>query len=89
MGPSAIRYAGLAEHLAETLNITTNDLGNVEAPVAESLAIDDHTARFLPQILALCDRVAKRPRIAAYLASPRRIPFSQWGIWRYYKPLDA
>jgi arginase len=59
MGPSAIRYAGLAEHLAETLNIVTNDLGNVEAPVVESLAIDDHTARFLPQILALCDRVAK------------------------------
>ena len=26
---------------------------------------------------------------AAYLASKRRIPFSQWGIWRYYKPLDA
>jgi arginase len=59
MGPSAIRYAELAEHLAETLGIVTNDLGNVEAPVAESLAIDDHKARFLPQILALCDRVAK------------------------------
>ena len=25
----------------------------------ESLAVDDHSARFLPQILALCDRVAK------------------------------
>jgi arginase len=59
MGPSAIRYAELAEHLAETLGIVTNDLGNVEAPVVESLAIDDHTARFLPQILALCDRIAK------------------------------
>ena len=59
MGPSAIRYAELAEHLAETLGIVTNDLGNVEAPVPESLAIDDRTARFLPQILALCDRVAK------------------------------
>jgi arginase len=59
MGPSAIRYAELAEHLAETLGIVTNDLGNVEAPVAESLASDDDTARFLPQILALCDRVAK------------------------------
>jgi arginase len=59
MGPSAIRYAELAEHLAETLGIATNDLGNVEAPVVESLAIDDHTARFLPQILALCDRIAK------------------------------
>ena len=59
MGPSAIRYAELAEHLAAALGIATNDLGNVEAPVPESLAIDDHTARFLPQILALCDRVAK------------------------------
>jgi len=59
MGPSAIRYAELAEHLAEALDVVTDDLGNVEAPVPESLAIDDHAARFLPQILALCDRVAK------------------------------
>src|SRR2546421_1108043 len=43
----------------------------------------------IPKVIALCDRVAKRPRIAAYLASKRRIPFSQWGIWRYYRPLDA
>ncbi len=43
----------------------------------------------IPRVIALRDRVAKRPRIAAYLASERRIPFSQWGIWRYYRPLDA
>src|SRR5436190_22091065 len=43
----------------------------------------------IPRVIALRDRVAKRPRIAAFLASERRIPFSQWGIWRYYKPLDA
>ena len=43
----------------------------------------------IPRVIALHDRVAKRPRIAAYLASKRRIPFSQWGIWRYYKQLDA
>ena len=43
----------------------------------------------IPRVIALRDRVAKRPRTAAYLASARRIPFSQWGIWRYYKPLDA
>jgi len=43
----------------------------------------------IPKVIALRDRVAKRPRIAAYLASERRIPFSQWGIWRYYKQLDA
>jgi glutathione S-transferase len=32
--------------------------------------------------------VAKRPRIAAYLASDRRIPFSQWGIYRYFRERD-
>ncbi len=43
----------------------------------------------VPRVIALRNRVAQRPRIAAYLASKRRIRFSQWGIWRYYKPLDA
>jgi glutathione S-transferase len=43
----------------------------------------------VPRVVALHDRVAGRPRIAAYLASPRRIPFSQWGIYRYFKELDA
>jgi len=43
----------------------------------------------IPRVIALHDRVAKRPRIATYLASERRIPFSQWGIWRYYRQLDA
>jgi glutathione S-transferase len=43
----------------------------------------------IPGLVALHDRVAKRPRIKAYLASPRRIPFSQWGIYRYFKGLDA
>jgi glutathione S-transferase len=42
----------------------------------------------VPRVIALHDRVAKRPRIAAYLASKRRIPFSQWGIYRYFKELD-
>lgn len=42
----------------------------------------------IPRVIALHDLVAKRPRIAAYLASPRRIPFSQWGIYRYFKELD-
>jgi glutathione S-transferase len=43
----------------------------------------------IPGLLALHGRVGKRPRIAAYLASARRIPFSQWGIYRYFKELDA
>jgi glutathione S-transferase len=43
----------------------------------------------VPGLIALRDRVAKRPRVRAYLASDRRIPFSQWGIYRYFKELDA
>ena len=58
MGPSAIRYAGLSQHLAEKLGIRVRDLGNVEAPVAESTTMGDDRTRFLPQILALCDRVS-------------------------------
>ena len=45
--------------------------------------------RRVPYLIGLHDRVARRPRIAAYLASERRIPFSQWGIYRYFKDLDA
>jgi arginase len=59
MGPSAIRYAGLDRHLLDSLGISTFDLGNVEAPVAESTESGDERARFLPQILELCGRVAK------------------------------
>jgi len=58
MGPSAIRYAGLAEHLAEKLGISTSDFGNVDAPVAESTEVGDASARYLQPILELCDRVA-------------------------------
>jgi glutathione S-transferase len=43
----------------------------------------------VPRLVALRDRVAKRPRIAAYLASKRRIEFNEWGIFRRYKELDA
>ena len=45
--------------------------------------------RKVPRLIALHDRVAKRPRVAAYLASKRRIAFSQWGIYRYFKELDG
>jgi glutathione S-transferase len=44
--------------------------------------------RKVPRLVALHDRVAARPRIAAYLASDRRTAFSQWGIYRYFKELD-
>ena len=45
-------------------------------------------ARKIPRLRALHDRVARRPRIAAYLASERRIPFNEQGIFRHYPELD-
>jgi len=40
------------------------------------------------RVIALHDSVAARPRIAAYLASERRIPFNESGIFRHYPELD-
>jgi arginase len=57
MGPSAIRYAGLAERLT-ALGIECADRGNVATPVAEATADHDPRARFLPAIRATCERVA-------------------------------
>ncbi|HEY7299742.1 MAG TPA: glutathione S-transferase [Xanthobacteraceae bacterium] len=54
-------------------------------------AFPKRTRRFekkVPRVIALHDRVAQRPRIVAYLASDRRIPFNEWGIFRAYKELD-
>ena len=42
-----------------------------------------------PRVVKLHDRVAARPNIAAYLKSPRRIPFNQHGLFRHYPELDA
>jgi len=46
------------------------------------------TAKRYPQVMALHARVAARPRIAAYLASERRLPFNQQDIFRHYAELD-
>ena len=41
-----------------------------------------------PRLITLHDRVTARPRIAAYLSSPRRLPFNQQGIFRHYPELE-
>lgn len=41
-----------------------------------------------PRVCALHERVAALPRVAAYLRSERRIPFSEQGIFRRYPELD-
>uniref|UniRef100_Q07RC2 Glutathione S-transferase n=1 Tax=Rhodopseudomonas palustris (strain BisA53) TaxID=316055 RepID=Q07RC2_RHOP5 len=47
-----------------------------------------HFERKIPGLVELHDRVKARPNIAAYLASDRRIPFNEDGIFRHYKRLD-
>ena len=46
-------------------------------------------SRELPLCRALAARVAERPRLAAYLASPRRVAFSEQGLFRHYDELDG
>jgi glutathione S-transferase len=43
----------------------------------------------IPRLVELHDRVAVRPNIKAYLASDRRIPFNEDGIFRHYRELDT
>lgn len=45
--------------------------------------------RDYPRLSTLHDRIAKRPRMAAYLKSNRRIPFNEQGLFRHYPELDA
>jgi glutathione S-transferase len=45
--------------------------------------------RKYPGVVAVHDAVAGRPRITAYLESPRRIPFNDMGIFRHYPELDT
>lgn len=43
----------------------------------------------IPRVAALHHEIAQRPRIRAYLASNRRIPFNEQGIFRRYPELDG
>ncbi len=43
----------------------------------------------VPRVAALHDAIAQRPRIRAYLASNRRIPLNEQGIFRHYPELDG
>ena len=45
-------------------------------------------ARDCPALADLSQSVRERPAIAAYLASPRRLPFNESGVFRHYPELD-
>ena len=51
-----------------------------------NMARTEGKLRAIPQ---LCGRIATRPRIASYLASERRIPFNEDGIFRHYRELNS
>jgi arginase len=70
MGPSAIRYAGIAERL-ESLGIDVVDCGNVMAELPEVASVRDESARYLPAILATCAQIA---RGVAAIAEDDRLP---------------
>jgi arginase len=57
MGPSAIRYAGLAARI-EQLGRGAADWGNVGTAVVEAVDEGDERARYLHPILATCEHVA-------------------------------
>ncbi|MDQ2984681.1 MAG: arginase [Actinomycetota bacterium] len=58
MGPSAMRYAGLAERIGQ-LGRQVADFGNVVGPVQEATTMGDERLRFLSQILEACEGVAE------------------------------
>jgi arginase len=63
MGPSAIRYAGLEERLV-AIGCSVRDCGNVESAVQEATELVDRRARYLPEILETCSRIAALVREA-------------------------
>lgn len=82
--------AGRAHIVGDT--VTTVDLSLFQ--VVEGLryafprAMKSYEDRY-PGLAALHGRIKARPRIAAYLASPRRLAFNESGIFRHYPELDG
>jgi glutathione S-transferase len=72
--------------------LTYADLSLFQVLEGLAYAFPQATRRVLaqhPNLEGLRRRVAERPRIKAYLASPRRIAFNEEGIFRHYPELDS
>jgi glutathione S-transferase len=72
--------------------LTYADLSLFQIVEGLTYAFPKATGRVLaatPSVVAVRDRVAALPRIAAYLASDRRIPFNADGVFRHYPELDG
>ena len=86
------KFLGYFERLERSKTITYVDLSLFQMIEGLRYAFP-RTMRSIerkyPKLIALHDRITERPRLAAYLASKRRIPFNQQGIFRHYAALDA
>src|SRR4051812_14593667 len=87
------KYLGFFERLLEQRGgpyllgrrLSYADLSLFQVMEGLRYAFPKHMKRFerrVPRVVELAERVAKRPRIAAYLASEQRIPFNELGIFR-------
>jgi glutathione S-transferase len=74
-------------------SLTTADLGLFQAVAGLRYAFPRATAglaKDYPSVAATVhDAVATHPKVAAYLASDRRIKFNEDGIFRHYPELDV
>jgi len=89
-------FEGLLEHGGSSYllgrKLTYPDLSLFQVVAGMRYAFPEAMTRLekkCPRCAALHERVAGRPRIAAYLASERRIAFNEQGIFRHYPELDA
>jgi glutathione S-transferase len=94
------KYLGYFERLLERSGgtcitgrrLTYVDLSLFQIVEGLRYAFPKHMKAFerrIPGLIDLHDRVARRPNIKAYLASERRIPFNEDGIFRHYGELDV
>jgi arginase len=59
MGPSAIRYSGLAERL-DGIGVEVEDAGNVVVALPEIAGMVDERVRYLDEILAACAEIGRK-----------------------------
>ena len=86
------KYMGYFETLSRPKGTTYLDLSLFQMIEGLRYAFPNGFSRVerkYPKLMALHDRVAARPGLARYLASERRVPFNEQGIFRHYPELDA
>ena len=81
--------AGPAHAVGDGLTTVDLSLFQLWAGMAYAFprAFADAATRY-PHLAALVETVERRPNVARYLASDRRIPFNESGVFRHYPELD-